>query len=56
MIIVGKLILAAARNPIRKTKIKEKKRQMLCFNVARFCLSCHGYALWTDASGGNRLC
>lgn len=29
---------------------------MLCFHVERFCLSCHGDALWADTSGGNRLC
>lgn len=29
---------------------------MFCFNVERFCLSCHGDALWADTSGGNRLC
>lgn len=27
MIIVGKLILAAARNPIRKTKIRKEKKK-----------------------------
>lgn len=26
------------------------------FYVERFCLSCHGDALWADTSGGNRLC
>lgn len=29
---------------------------MLRFHIERFCLSCHGDALWADTSGGIRLC
>lgn len=33
-----------------------KKKRCCVFYVERFCLSCHGDALWADTSGGNRLC
>lgn len=57
MIIVGKLIFSSQESDEEKNSNKKKKikKQMLRFHVERFCLSCHGDALWADTSGGNRL-